>query len=43
MDLEIVLLSERSQKEKQVLHNIAYMWNLKYETNELVYKTETDS
>ena len=20
-----------------------YMWNLKYDTNELIYKTETDS
>ena len=23
--------------------DITYMWNLKYETNELIYKTETDS
>ena len=22
---------------------ITYMWNLKYDTNELIYKTETDS
>ena len=22
---------------------ISYMWNLKYGTNELIYKTETDS
>ena len=22
---------------------MAYMWNLKYDTNELIYKTETDS
>jgi len=24
-------------------HTISLMWNLKYETNELIYKTETDS
>ena len=22
-------------------HDIIYMWNLKYDTNELIYKTET--
>ena len=32
--------ASRSEKDKR---DIAYMWNLKYETNELVYKTETDS
>ena len=24
-------------------HNIPYKWNLKYDTNECIYKTETDS
>ena len=24
-------------------HDIIYMWNLKYNTNEHIYKTETDS
>ena len=28
MDLETVIQSEVSQKEKQILYNIAYMWNL---------------
>ena len=23
--------------------DISYMWNLKYDTNELIYETETDS
>ena len=27
----------------QIPCNITYMWNLKYDTNELIYKTETDS
>ena len=26
-----------------ILYNITHMWNLKYDTNELIYKTETDS
>ena len=41
MDLEIVILSEASQR--QISYDITYMWNLKYDTNELIYKTETDS
>ena len=43
MDLEITLLSEVSQTEKDIYHIISHMWNLKYNTNELIYKTETDS
>ena len=43
MDLEIILLSEGSQKEKDKYHMIAHMWNLKFDTNEPVYKTETES
>ena len=43
MQLEIIILSEISQKERQISYDITYMWNLKYGTNEPVYKTETDS
>ena len=39
MDLEIIILSEISQRKT----NITYMWNLKYDTNELIYQRETDS
>ena len=42
MDLEIIILSEVSQTETNTF-NITYMWNLKNNTNELIYKTETDS
>ena len=38
MDLEITILSEVGQ-----ISYISYMWNLKSDTNELIYKTETDS
>ena len=33
----------KSEKEKQIPYDIAYMWNPKYDTNELIYETETDS
>ena len=43
MDLEIVILNEVNQTEKEKYFNIPYMQNLKRNyTNEL-YKTETDS
>ena len=35
-----VQLSEVSQKEKEY---ITFIWNLKYDTNKLIYETETDS
>jgi len=31
------------EREKQVPYDTTYMWNLKYDTNELIYETETDS
>ena len=44
LDLEIIILSEvKSARERQILHHITYMWNLKNRTNELIYKTETYS
>ena len=40
-ELEILIPSEVSQKEKgQIPYD---MWNLKYGTNEAIYKTETVS
>ena len=42
MDLEIIILSEVNQTEKNKYH-ITYMWNLNYDTNDLIYKRETDS
>ena len=31
------------KSERQILYDITYTWNLKYDTNELIQKTETDS
>ena len=44
MDLEGIMLSEiRQAKEGQTLYVVTYMWNLKYDKNKPIYKTETDS
>ena len=29
----------KSEKERQIPYDITYMWNLKYDTNELIYET----
>ena len=39
IDLEIITLSE--VRKRQVPYDITFMWNLKYGTNEQIYKTET--
>ena len=31
----------KSERERQVPYDITYMWNLKYDTNELIYETDT--
>ena len=41
--LKIIILSEVSQTVRQISYDTAYMWNLKYDTIERIYKTETDS
>ena len=33
----------KSDRERQILYDITYMWNLKNNTDEAIYKTETDS
>ena len=33
----------KSDRERQISYIITYMWKLKHDTNELIYKTETDS
>ena len=40
MDLEIIILSEVREKEK---YDTTYMWSLKSDPNELIYKIELDS
>ena len=40
-DVEMLILSEVSQKEKDKYHVISHMWNLKHDTDKLIYETET--
>ena len=41
MQLEILILSE-SERQRQMPH-VTYMWTLKYDTNEPICETVTDS
>ena len=41
MEIGIIILSRVSHKENK--YYITYKWNVKYGTNEPIYKTETDS
>ena len=49
MDLEIIILSEVSQEKKHKCHmtQMPYdtnaIWNLKYNTNQHIYETKTDT
>ena len=35
--------SKWSKSERQIPYDITYMWNLKYDTKELIYETGTES
>ena len=43
MEIEILMLSEVSQREKDISYDITYIWNLIYNTNEPIYRKETNS
>ena len=43
MDLDIIILSAMTERERQIPYDITYIWNLKYDTNKLIYETEIDS
>ena len=40
INVEIIIVSE--VRERQT-YDITYLWNLKYDTNEFIYKMETNS
>ena len=42
MELEILILTEVRQTKTQISYDITYLWNLKYGTDDPIYKTETD-
>ena len=42
MDLEIIIQS-KSERERQISYDIHYIWNLKNNTNEHMYKTDSQT
>ena len=42
LDLDIIILSKVSQTKTNIIC-YHFIWNLKNDTKELIYKTETDS
>ena len=42
MGLEITILSEVSQKKRQIPYDITDMWHLQYDTNDCICETETE-
>ena len=43
IDLEIIILNEVSQIKRNIIRYPLYVESFKKDTNELIYKTETDS
>jgi len=44
MDQDIMILSSKSERKRKIPYDTTYMRNLiKNDTNELIYKTKTDS
>ena len=41
MELETLILSDISQKKRQIPYDITYIWNLTYGTNEPFHRRET--
>ena len=39
----IMLKRNKSDRERQILNDITYVWNLQNDTNEPILKTETES
>ena len=41
MQLEIIIRSELSQKEKDIPCDVTYLWNVEYDTDEHIYGTDS--
>ena len=42
MDLEMIILSDsESDRERQISHDVTYMWHLKYDTIELIKRIDS--
>ena len=43
MDLDIIILSAMTERERQIPYDITYIWNLKYDKNQHTHKTKIGS
>ena len=43
MDTDYHTKRSKSERKRQIPYDITHMWNLKYDTNEPIYETETES
>ena len=44
MELEFIILSSLQQvRERQMLYDITYLWNIINDTSEVIFRTEIDS
>ena len=43
MRLEIIKLNEVKKRERRIPYDITFMWNLKYDTNEHIYETDSQT
>ena len=43
MDAAYCTMWSKPERERQIPYDITYMWDLKYDTNEPICETETDS
>ena len=43
LDRDYYIKQSKSERERQISYDIIYMWNIKYDTNEHIYESETDS
>ena len=40
--MQAEIIRNKSKRQRQIPHDITYMWKLKYDINEPLYETETD-
>ena len=43
LDRDYYIKQSKSERERQISYDITYMWNIKYDTNEHIYESETHS
>ena len=42
-NVDMIRKNKEAWRKRKIPYDITYLWNLKHNTNELIYETETDS